>query len=66
MLNLIIDHFESIKNFYTIGRQGLFNYNNIDQCWDMAKKTAEHIQQDKTKLDWKRTKVVVENYRIVD
>lgn len=66
ILNLIVDHLESITNFYTIGRQGLFNYNNIDQCWDMAKKTAEHIQQDKTRLDWKRTKEVFDNYRIVD
>ena len=65
-LHFAIDKIESIDNVYTIGRPGLFNYNNMDQCWDMAKKTFEHIKQGKTKQDWQKTKKYFDNYRIVD
>ncbi len=58
--------FDSVKDFYLLGRQGLFNYNNMDQCWDMAMKVAEQIKNNKTKEDWQRTKKHFENYRIVD
>ena len=62
----VVNYIESIKDFYTIGRSGLFNYNSMDQCWDMAKKTFEHIKQGKTKQDWQKTKKYFDNYRIVD
>ncbi|MEK6893411.1 MAG: UDP-galactopyranose mutase, partial [Nanoarchaeota archaeon] len=58
--------FDSIENFYLLGRQGLFNYNNMDQCWDMAMKVAEQIKNNKTKEDWQITKRYFESYRIVD
>jgi protoporphyrinogen oxidase len=58
--------FESIKNFYLLGRQGLFNYNNMDQCWDMEMKAADQIKNNKSKEEWQRTKRYFENYRIVD
>jgi protoporphyrinogen oxidase len=62
----LIKKAEAIENIYTIGRPGLFNYNNMDQCWDMAKKTFEHIKQEKTKQDWQKTKKYFDNYKIVD
>lgn len=62
----LISSIESIENIYTIGRLGLFNYNNMDQCWDMAKKTFEHIKQGKTKQEWQETKKYFDNYKIVD
>ena len=62
----LITSAESVENIYTIGRPGLFNYNNMDQCWDMAKKTFEHIKQGKTKQDWQKTKKYFDNYKIVD
>jgi len=65
-MNPVIQYLESIDNFYTIGRPGLFNYNNMDQCWDMAKKTSEHIQQGRSKQDWQNTKKYFNSYRIVD
>jgi protoporphyrinogen oxidase len=58
--------FNSVEGFYLLGRQGLFNYNNIDQCWDMALKIAEQIKENKTKEDWARTKEYFKTYRIVD
>lgn len=65
-LNKVVNYLESIKNFYTLGRQGLFNYNNMDQCWDMGKKTFEHIEKNGSKEDWEGTKKYFNNYRIVD
>jgi protoporphyrinogen oxidase len=65
-LQPIISYLESIENFYTIGRPGLFNYNNMDQCWDMAKKTYEQIDDKKSKKEWQKTKEYFGKYRIVD
>jgi protoporphyrinogen oxidase len=57
---------ENIDNFYLLGRQGLFNYNNMDQCWDMAMKITEQIVLRKTKKEWAETKHYFDSYRIVD
>ena len=65
-LKKLMKYLESIENFYLLGRQGLFNYNNMDQCWDMSLKIAEQIKQNKTKKDWERIKRYFESYRIVD
>lgn len=65
-LNKIEEFFESLDNFYLLGRQGLFNYNNMDQCWDMAMKLSTHIKENRKKEDWKMTKKYFENYKIVD
>lgn len=65
-LNLVLDYTDGIENLYTIGRPGLFNYNNMDQCWDMAKKTYEHISRNNSKEEWKTVKKYFDSYRIVD
>ena len=62
----IINYLENIQGFYTIGRPGFFNYNNMDQCWDMAKKTVEHIEKKGSKEQWQKTKKYFDKYRIVD
>ena len=61
-----INSVDGIENFYLLGRQGLFNYNNMDQCWDMGLKIAEQIKYSKSKEDWQKTKRYFDNYRIVD
>ena len=61
-----IQFIEGIDNFYLLGRQGLFNYNNMDQCWDMAMKVSDQIMQGKSKEDWQKTKQYFDSYRIVD
>ncbi|MFH1711519.1 MAG: FAD-dependent oxidoreductase [Nanoarchaeota archaeon] len=58
--------FEPIDNFYLLGRQGLFNYNNMDQCWDMALKISEHIKHKNKKQEWSLMKKYFDEYRIVD
>ncbi|MBU0957634.1 MAG: FAD-dependent oxidoreductase [Nanoarchaeota archaeon] len=65
-LSKILEYIEKYENFYSTGRPGLFNYNNMDQCWDMAMKTAEHIKEDKSREDWQETKTYFDKYRIVD
>ena len=65
-LNKFVNAAEKVNNFYLLGRQGLFNYNNMDQCWDMALKINEHITNDKTKAEWQATKQYFDKYRIVD
>lgn len=61
-----INFMEGKENFYLLGRQGLFNYNNMDQCWDMAMKLAEHIRKGGDKEEWKEIKRYFDSYRIVD
>jgi len=65
-LNVLVDKIESIENFYLLGRQGLFNYNNMDQCWDMAPKIEKQIEENKGREDWQKTKIYFDKYRIVD
>ncbi|MDO8623504.1 MAG: FAD-dependent oxidoreductase [archaeon] len=65
-LNIILLSLDKSTNLYTLGRHGLFNYNNMDQCVDMAIKLAEQIKQGKSREDWNNTLSYFEKYRIVD
>ncbi len=62
----VLDYIDGIKNLYTIGRQGLFNYNNTDHSIDMANKLAYHILWKKPKEEWKQARQSFDEYRIVD
>lgn len=62
----ISDFFDRKEGFYLLGRQGLFNYNNMDQCWDMGIKISEQIKNNKSYEDWQNTKKYFDSYRIVD
>lgn len=65
-LQLILDYLDTIPNLLTIGRPGLFNYNNMDHCIDMSRVAAEHIDEEKTPEDWKDSRKYFDSYRIVD
>ncbi|MBI4017175.1 MAG: FAD-dependent oxidoreductase [Candidatus Aenigmarchaeota archaeon] len=65
-LQVVLDWLNSISNFYTIGRQGLFAYTNTDHSIDMAQKLAEHIIKNKTRDDWNYTIKYFDSYKIVD
>jgi protoporphyrinogen oxidase len=43
IINSLFEYFQSLDNFYTLGRQGLFCYANIDQCMQMAFTLSENI-----------------------
>lgn len=56
----------NFENVYTIGRQGLFNYNNTDHCIDMAHKTTKHILANESREEWEKIVVYFDTYTIVD
>jgi len=43
-LALVLDYINNIENMITIGRQGLFRYNNMDHSIEMGYKLAEFIK----------------------
>jgi protoporphyrinogen oxidase len=65
-INTILDYFETISNFYTIGRPGLFFYNNIDHSIDMGLTLAKHIAKHKSPKQWRRQIKKFFTYKIVD
>ncbi|MEK6920698.1 MAG: NAD(P)-binding protein [Nanoarchaeota archaeon] len=65
-LSVVLGYIHSFDNVYTIGRQGLFNYNNTDHCMDMANLTAQHILSNGTRADWLKIVQIFDTYKIVD
>ncbi len=65
-LSVVLGYVHSFDNVYTIGRQGLFNYNNTDHCMDMANLTAHHILSAGTREEWERILHIFDTYKIVD
>lgn len=65
-LEVILNYLSTIKNLKSFGRQGLFNYNNIDHCLDMAIKTADHINKNEGSKEWKKLLKYFDGYTIVD
>jgi len=62
----ILEFIHNFDNTYTIGRQGLFNYNNADHCMDMANLTANHIIKNGTREEWRKIIEIFDTYKIVD
>ncbi|MBU0929643.1 MAG: FAD-dependent oxidoreductase [Nanoarchaeota archaeon] len=62
-LNIILTYLSNIQNLITNGRQGLFNYNNMDHCIDMGIKAARYVINNSN--DWYE-KIKEFNYKIVD
>lgn len=65
-LTLILHYLNGFENVYTLGRNGLFNYNNADHCIDMSKKTVNHILNKKPREEWIKLIEYFDNYKIVD
>jgi len=65
-LNKILDYTDQFENFITLGRLGLFNYNNTDHCFDMAIWASAHIRSRKPIKDWLETRKRFDDYVIVD
>ena len=65
-LSKVLNELDKIKGLFTVGRPGLFNYNNSDHSIDMAKKTADIIIKNKGIEEWKKAKEYFDSYRIVD
>ena len=65
-LRKITDFIFKMDKLYTIGRQGLFNYNNIDHSIDMSLNTVKHLVSEGTKKDWQIMLKRFDEYKIVD
>lgn len=65
-LKNVLSELDKITNLYTVGRPGLYNYNNADHCIDMAKVTADIIIKDKPRQEWKKAQEYFDSYKIVD
>ncbi|OIO26076.1 hypothetical protein AUJ14_02940 [Candidatus Micrarchaeota archaeon CG1_02_55_22] len=65
-LTKVIGYLDSIKGALTIGRMGLFNYNNTDHCIDMGRKAADYILSGKTLDAWQAERKKFDGYLIVD
>lgn len=63
---IVLDYLSKIENLYTIGRPGLFFYNNTDHSIQMGLELAKHIDQHKTRADWNKKLDEFFTYRIVD
>ncbi len=62
----VFDSLDDISNLYSVGRLGLFNYNNADHCLDMARVVANLIIQQKPVEEWKKARDYFDTYKIVD
>lgn len=56
----------SFSNLYTTGRNGLFCYNNVDQCLDMGFRLAAHILGGGGREGLRRLLEYFDAYEIVD
>lgn len=65
-LQTILDYLSGIKNFYTIGRPGLFFYDNTDHSLDMGLRLADHIISNNSSGSWQTLIRKFFSYRIVD
>lgn len=65
-LETILDYLTTIKNFYTIGRPGLFFYDNTDHSMDMGLRLAGHIISENSLDSWQKQITQFFTYRIVD
>ena len=65
-LQTILDYLSTMKNFYTIGRPGLFFYDNTDHSLDMGLRLANHIISRHSPKSWQSLISQFFTYRIVD
>lgn len=66
-LGIVLKYLDSFKNFITLGRQGLYNYNNTDHCIDMSKEATKYINNPKSSIfDWRQSRKYFQSHRIVD
>ncbi|MBU1129749.1 FAD-dependent oxidoreductase [Patescibacteria group bacterium] len=67
-LKKVLDYIDKVNCLYSIGRQGLFLYTNIDHSIDMGMKLAKYLVSSKSKssVAWKDISAEFLKYKIVD
>ncbi len=62
----VLVRLDQVRNFYPIGRQGLYQYVGILDCVDMALKTARFILTEAAHEGWSYLRRGLEDYPVVD
>ncbi|MBN1502051.1 FAD-dependent oxidoreductase [Candidatus Woesearchaeota archaeon] len=62
----VFSFLDSIKNFYSVGRQGAFSYSGMVDCVDMGLTTANFINSSKSQNSWKKVRQKFYNYQVID
>lgn len=66
-ISRILSYIDGIENLITNGRQGMFNYNNMDHCIEMGRVCAKHIISNRHKSEhWNVESKKFDNFKIVD
>ena len=65
-LGEIVEYLDGFENLISIGRSGLFNYNNTDHCLDMGRTAASHIISGRGIEGWKMARQKFKTYTIGD
>ena len=61
------EQLKQVENLLLTGRLGMYNYNNSDHCFDMAKFISERLDQGMRPAEiWSRLEDRVGTYKIVD
>lgn len=63
---IVLNYLSTIKNLYTIGRPGLFFYNNTDHSIQIGLDLAKHIDKNGSREEWQSKLKEFFDYRIVD
>ncbi|MBI4145267.1 FAD-dependent oxidoreductase [Candidatus Woesearchaeota archaeon] len=62
----VLKWLDCIQNMFSIGRPGLFNYNNTDHCIDTGMKLADTILAGGKMKDWIEVRKSFNAYSIID
>ncbi|NUN11898.1 FAD-dependent oxidoreductase [Candidatus Micrarchaeota archaeon] len=69
-LTKVLAYLDEFNNFMTLGRRGLFNYNNQDHCIDMALHAEKFIDKwfagSSSLEEWRSNRKKFEEYVIID
>jgi len=65
-LDTVLEGLHKLENVVTLGRPGLFNYNNMDHCIDMAFHIADAELAGNLRESWPELMQRFDSYRIVD
>jgi len=66
-LSVVMKYLNTFDNLFSLGRMGLFNYNNCDHCLDMGYKFVRYLKtENKSHSQWVELLSYFNDYRIVD
>lgn len=72
-LAIVLRYLSRYRNLLSVGRQGLYNYNNIDHCMDMSRHAKDYVDaffagasSEELEVLWQQKMNYFDAYKIVD